>query len=178
MEEDILNVLKDFPPITATATSDSTTGGKQGKITIKTPHIYHFSHATHTQVQEDLPAAQDLKTFLTTPTIATTIPETLVRFIGNALGEWLLAFHRWTDEHESSRRELKMRMAGNTLMRELKCSVNYDNLVQMVERYPALLERSRRVFEEVRDFAKEECKRVDVDGEGFGVIHGDFWSGK
>ena len=176
MEEDILNALKDFP-LTTVTTSDSTTGN-QGKITIKTPHLYHFSHATHTQVQEDLPAAQDLKTFLTTPAMATTIPETLVRSIGRALGEWLLAFHTWTDEHESSRRELKMRMAGNTLMRELKCSVNYDNLVQSVERYPALLEGSRGVFEEVRAFAKEECKRVDVNGEGFGVIHGDFWSGK
>ena len=177
MEEDILNALKDLPPTTAT-TSDITTG-KQGRITIKTPHLYHFSHATHTQVQEDLPAAQDLKTFLTTPTIATTVPEALVRSLGHALGEWLLAFHTWTDEYESSsRRELKTRMARNTLMRELKCSVNYDNLVQTIERYPGLLEGCRGVFEEVRDFAKEECKRVDVDGEGFGVIHGDFWSGK
>lgn len=174
VEEDILNALKDFPP--TTTTTKSSNNQEEGKITIKTPHLYHFSHATHTQIQEDLPASQDLKTFLTTPAIATTIPETLVRSLGRALGEWLLAFHAWTDE--SSRRELKMRMAGNTLMRDLKCSVNYDNLVQTVERYPGLLEGCRGVFEEVREFAKGECTRTDVDGEGFGVIHGDFWSGK
>lgn len=57
-------------------------------------------------------------------------------------------------------------------MQDLKCSVNYDNLVKTVERFPSVLEDSRDVFQKVRDYAFSEV------GESEGGIHGDFWTGK
>lgn len=61
-------------------------------------------------------------------------------------------------------------------MQELKCSVNYDNLVKTVERFPGALGESRDVFEKVRDMARNEIGRCE--GVGIGGIHGDFWTGK
>ena len=66
-------------------------------------------------------------------------------------------------------------MAQNRLMQDLKCSVNYDNLVKTVERFPGVLEGSRDVFQKVRDFAFSEVGKSE--GLGVGGIHGDFWTG-
>jgi hypothetical protein len=67
-------------------------------------------------------------------------------------------------------------MEKNEVMRDIKFMVNYDNLVKMVDQFPALLKESQHIFREVRDMAAAELGRKD--GKGFGVIHGDFWSGK
>lgn len=67
-------------------------------------------------------------------------------------------------------------MVQNKLMQDLKCSVNYDNLVKTVDRFPGILEDSRDVFQKVRDYAFSEVGTSE--GANAGGIHGDFWTGK
>lgn len=43
--------------------------------------------------------------------------------------------------------------------------------------FPEILEESRVVFEEVHNFAAAELKKEDHDDK-YGLIHGDFWTGK
>lgn len=160
IEELILNALKNLPFHT-----------NESSI-VKTPYLYHFDLATHTQVLEDLPAAQDLKSYIIDH--GHEFPEALARSIGRGLGEWLCAFHAWTED-EDAQGELKNRMCADRFMAELKFSVNYNNLVKTVGKFPDMLEESRDVFEKVRGMAKEEIGKSH--GNGFGLIHGDFWTG-
>ncbi|BCR83890.1 uncharacterized protein ACHE_11292A [Aspergillus chevalieri] len=159
IEEMILNALTTLPPSTIKSSI------------VNTPYLYHFDHSTHTQILEDLPAAQDLKSF----TIAHghDLPESLARSIGRGLGEWLRAFHAWTED--DAQRSLKGKICADRLMAELKFSVNYDILVQKLQQFPGALEASRDVFEKVREMARGEIGKFQ--GEGFGLIHGDFWTG-
>ncbi|OJJ89428.1 uncharacterized protein ASPGLDRAFT_31124 [Aspergillus glaucus CBS 516.65] len=160
IEELILNALKNLPLHT------------NGSSIVKTPFLYHFDLATHTQILEDLPAAQDLKSYIIAH--GHEFPESLARSIGRGLGEWLCAFHAWTED-DDARGDLKKRMCADRFMAELKFSVNYDNLVKAVGKFPGMLEESRVVFEKVWEMAKEEIGKAH--GKGFGLIHGDFWTG-
>jgi hypothetical protein len=65
-------------------------------------------------------------------------------------------------------------MKGNVTLLELKYQLNYGtNLIATIDRFPELLEGSRKTFEAVG-----KSVRDDLDsGEG-SLIHGDFWSGK
>ena len=125
---------------------------------------------------EDLPRAVDLKTLLTDPQITSRLSRPWATSLGVALGHWLGAFHAWSAD--SAQADLAREMEGNHLMRDLKFNINYENVVGLVDRYPDLLASSRGVFEEVRDQARSELGRKDGPGGAFGVIHGDFWSGK
>lgn len=68
-------------------------------------------------------------------------------------------------------------LTENISMKELKYHINYSMLLETIEKFPEILEESRGVFEKVRDFAAAELKKLDHDDE-YGIIHGDFWTGK
>ncbi|PYH60674.1 uncharacterized protein BO96DRAFT_463077 [Aspergillus niger CBS 101883] len=93
--------------------------------------------------------------------------------IGRALGNWLRSFHHWADNEAQS--GVAAEMNKNQYMRDLKFMVNYDALVNTIDKYPIVLGDSRDVFSKVREMAAAELSQKD--GNGFGIIHGDFWSG-
>lgn len=61
-------------------------------------------------------------------------------------------------------------------MEAIKYRFNYVALIENIERFPNILEGSRDVFEKVRDLAAAEFQEQD-DDEGYGIIHGNFWTG-
>ncbi|KAF9887649.1 hypothetical protein FE257_009742 [Aspergillus nanangensis] len=144
IEESILKSLNDFPV--------SIIDTKQGQVTVKTPRLYSFDPTTNTQVMEELPDSLDLKSFFTTPGLAHSREWPVS--IGLALGNWLRSFHDWGDK--AAQAGVKKEMATNVAMRDIKFTINYDNLVGTVARYPGLLESSRGVFEQVRDMARAD----------------------
>jgi hypothetical protein len=95
--------------------------------------------------------------------------------LGNSLGSWLRSFHSWASKPEQA--EIRSILSGNQTLKDLKFYINYTWLLDTIEKFPAILEDSRDVFEKVRDSAAEELKRTDYDDE-YNVIHGDFWTGK
>lgn len=66
-----------------------------------------------------------------------------------------------------------MEMKKNIEMRDIKYQVNYATLLATVGNYPAILQESQPIFEEI---AKDVRRGLDA-GEGT-LIHGDFWTGK
>lgn len=168
IEESILKSLNNFPN-----TKITNNEGTRSQFTVKTPRLYSFNPSTNTQIMEDLPDAVDLKSFFVSLSSARSVSHEWAVSLGRALGLWLGSFHSWTKE--ASQTDVALEMEKNSHFRDLKFSINYGNLVKMVDKYPKLLEGSRNVFEQVRDMAESESGRKD--GEGFGVIHGDFWSG-
>ncbi|KAL3494906.1 kinase-like domain-containing protein [Aspergillus germanicus] len=170
VEESALRGLNAFHSVT---TTNSSTEGQRFQVTVKTPGLLHFNPATNTQVMEDLPSALDLKTFLSSPSVSSTISREWATSIGRTLGIWLRSFHTWIDDPTQA--EVASGFEKNETMKKLKFSINYDSLLNMVGAHPDLLEGSRGVFERVRERAAAELE--EGVGGPIGAIHGDFWSG-
>lgn len=156
-EQTVLTALSTLPPST------------HSNITVMTPSMHLFSPTTNTQIYSDLPSSLDLKSYVLKHASSLTHPQ--CQRLGHALGLWTNSFHSWAQADEQ--KGLVEAMKGNMAMRDLKFTINYDTLVQTVERFPGILEGSRKVFEKVR-----EQRRKDMESEGMVLIHGDFWSGK
>lgn len=95
--------------------------------------------------------------------------------LGRSIGGWLRHFHDWTNSPAQD--ELKELLNKNDVMKELKFYVNYTMLMDTIQNFPLLLEEARGIFEKVRDLAATELKKTDYD-DSYGLIHGDFWTGK
>ncbi|KAL5052127.1 hypothetical protein BDW71DRAFT_202258 [Aspergillus fruticulosus] len=175
VEEVALRALDGMP--NETTTKEDSDSGQKYRITVKSPRILHFSPSTYTQVMEDLPGAVDLKTFLLSPDFSERISKEWTLSIGRTLGAWLRSFHVWSAHPAQA--DLAKQLAENTVMRDLKFSINYDSLVSMIDAYPDILgdSHTRSVFKKVRDAAAAELEDTYTQDATIGPIHGDFWSG-
>jgi hypothetical protein len=141
---------------------------------VKTPRVFHFNAETNTQILEDLPNSVDLKHFLLSE-LAQGVSESSARALGSSLGSWLRSFHEWGAMQQQS--ETRGLLNENKTMKDLKFYVNYSMLMDTIANFPSILEESRGVFEEVRTFAAAELTK-DAHDDEYGLIHGDFWTGK
>jgi hypothetical protein len=141
---------------------------------VKTPRMLHFDQETNTQILENLPNSLDLKSFLLSE-LCSGVSESAGRSLGRSLGHWLKSFHEWAGKSEQA--GSRSLIDQNEAMKGLKFYVNYSMLMDTIANFPDVLEDSRGIFEEVKAFAEAEMKKGD-DDEGFGIIHGDFWTGK
>lgn len=184
----MLDALNEFPQGQQALSSDSQ---DPSLFTAKAPRLLWFDRATNTQVLEDFPDAIDLKAKLLSSAVQSQEKKhplaenvQLGRSIGVALGAWLRSFHSWTSERGPARSSLRQAIANNEPMRKLKRQITYDALVRVVSQFPEALGDQLSVLEEVQAAAAAEFdKRPPVesdDGEdnNWGIIHGDFWSGK
>ncbi|KAM5345531.1 hypothetical protein ACJ41O_011392 [Fusarium nematophilum] len=140
---------------------------------VATPAVYHFIPDSNTQVQEYLANAVSLKDYAlkhyASPTPRTLKPQ--CEQLGVGLGTWLRAFHTWGQEPgQAAMREV---FARNTEMQGLKNMINYQQLLQMVDRHPTILGDARDVLQGISDLAAGEL----VDETALCAIHGDFWTG-
>ncbi|KAG6316025.1 hypothetical protein E4U44_000992 [Claviceps purpurea] len=146
---------------------------------VSTPEMYYFDCNTNTQVHEYLPNAISLKDYalkhyqrpLSTETKAQCIQ------LGEALGEWLRKFHVWGGEFDGGAQlqapVMRNQVAWNSDMQALKKTLNYDQLLRMVQEFPGLLEEHEHVLQEIIDMVAAERQ----DKSRLDVIHGDFWTG-
>ena len=67
-------------------------------------------------------------------------------------------------------------MQKNSTALGLKFMVNFGRLVSTVDMFPAILEGSRGMFEQIEAEMKKRIASQDV--AKLGIVHGDFWSGK
>ncbi|EED19069.1 conserved hypothetical protein [Talaromyces stipitatus ATCC 10500] len=169
----VLRGLNTFSPARDTSVSPP--------ITVKTPRLFDFDSTTHMQIMEDLPESSDLKTWLLAPDTGMRVDEPAAKAIGHALGSWLGSFHAWTTLDAQA--GLRQKLAKNKSMQQLKFIINYDTLIGTIDQYPQILESSRSVFEKVRAHAAEEISAHSTENnshdgsDGWGPIHGDFWTG-
>lgn len=162
----MLNALNNFPSTNIT-----------DQVSLKAPRLYLFNRETNTQVLEDFPEALNLKSILVSPTANSILSQSFATSIGHTLGSWLRSFHTWASAPAQA--DLRKEIEKNEPMRKLKYLVTYDSFIQVVEKFPEILEGSRKTLEDVKDMATKEFERtVGEAGEDWGIIHGDFWTGK
>lgn len=164
----MLRALINFP-----GTADGT------KTVISTPHLYLFDRETNTQVLEDCSDTTDLKTLLVSPGINNTLPEIDPSSIGHSLGCWLRSFHIWTSGPPQA--ALRAAIRRNEGMQNLKRSITYDSFLGILQTYPQLVDGHMQTLQAIKamitaEFSLDESA-MERD-ENWGLIHGDFWTGK
>ena len=97
--------------------------------------------------------------------------------IGHDLGFWLRSFHDWGTAPEQA--ALRAQMWQNNPMRKVKYCQTYGSFLRVLDDFPELLVGHQKTlvpfqYAMANDFQKPS---TDID-EGWGLVHGDFWSGK
>ncbi|KAH8904933.1 hypothetical protein BR93DRAFT_881392 [Coniochaeta sp. PMI_546] len=163
-EKSLLNSLAKISPVTASS------------AVIQTPRLYLFSQETNIQVLEDFTNTDSLRAFLFSPATDLSLPQSSPAAIGRSLGLWLRSFHTWASAPEQS--PLQEQMWQHDPMRKVKYDYTYGSFVEVLGHYPELLRDHENALTSVQDaIAKELDKPSTERDEGWGIIHGDFWSG-
>ncbi|KAI1751509.1 kinase-like domain-containing protein [Xylaria castorea] len=161
-EASMLDVLNDLP---------------SGISRIKAPRLHLFIGDTNLQVLEDFPTTADLKSLFVSPNANGILTPPLAASIGHDIGSWLRSFHDWSTSPNGRLKDI----GDNEPMRKLKYAVTYDAYLKVLENhFPDLLEGHRPLLEQVRNAATKEFRKVSEDqdeGNSWGLIHGDFWTG-
>jgi len=146
-------------------------------VVIKTPRLYLFNRRTNTQVLEDFPDTGDLKSVFFLPNVGSLLPGSSAAAIGHHLGSWLRSFHAWASAPKQA--SMRASIGQNRPMRELKRMVTYGSFLTVLENFPELLVGCKETLEIVRDVMSKEFEKPPVyEDEEWGIIHGDYWSGK
>lgn len=146
---------------------------------VRSPRLYLFDRKTNTQVLEDCSNTTDLKTIFTSPMVKDILPDTSPASVGHDIGSWLRSFHEWTSEPAQA--PLRETIGRNTEGRKLKRKITYDSFVRILETYPELVEEHVEKLKCIQaamtaEFELNQPPKGD-DGN-WGLIHGDFWTGK
>ena len=149
-------------------------------IAVQAPELLWFDRETNTQVLQDFADTADLKTSLLASATDKTHPlsdQTAAHSVSYALGEWLHSFHAWTAAPEQV--SLRNTVAANAPMRKLKHQITYDALARIASQF-GVAETDLAVLKEVQASARVDFQRLPhvSDSSHWGIIHGDFWSGK
>lgn len=126
---------------------------------------------------QDIPGVVDLKTVLVSPTANIVLSRSLTTSVGYALGSWLRSFHSWTSARSKAN---TIKIGHNEPMRKLKYLISYDAFIKSLEQFPDVLGGYKEALNDVKLMASKEFERTasDDQGEEWGIIHGDFWTGK
>jgi hypothetical protein len=149
-------------------------------ISLQTPHLYHFDREQSTQILQDLSDTIDLKTaIVSSPDDGfNLLPQPISISIGHAVGAWLREFHSWVAHPAQA--DLARKMAANEPMRKLRYQISYGAFTDVVQKFPEVWDQYGSALKQVQDMAaREYAKSIHDEGVAdWGVIHGDFWTGK
>ena len=154
-------------------------GFPRSSINVKIPRLLMFDPETHTQVLEDYRHIVDLLSLLREWSAVDDMSlKQHAASLGRSLGMWLRSFHSWSSAPKQA--DLRKAMKGNQAMRELKDRISYSRIIGILEAFPALQEGSRDKLEGVVKMGSHEFQHPAAHAvdESWGLIHGDFWSGK
>lgn len=145
--------------------------------TIKTPQLYLYDRETNTQVLEDFSNTQGFKTMFFSVGANNHLPSLSAATIGHQLGFWLRSFHIWSLAPKQA--ALRAQMWQNDPMREMKYSFTYGGVIRALENFPELLKSHKKTLDTIGDALAKEDERMSAEGgDGYSLLHGDFWSGK
>lgn len=167
-EESMLHQLAEFAPDSDPASA-----------VVRSPRLYLFDRKTNTQVLEDCLNTTDLKTIFISPTVREILPGNSSASVGYNIGRWLRSFHQWTSEPGQA--PLRASIGRNAEARKLKRKITYDSFVQVLETYPDIVEGHEAALETIKDAMVTDFelhKPPEGDDGNWGLIHGDFWTGK
>ncbi|KAH8807339.1 kinase-like domain-containing protein [Xylogone sp. PMI_703] len=161
IEEFMLNALQDFHPSVSN---------------IRVPRLYFFDEETSTQILEDITGVVDLKTVIVAPMTTGLLSESFMNHIGYTLGSWLRDFHSWTSAPSQS--NLCAKIENNKAIRQLKYDITFGSFIEVLEQFLEVLGHNKEILKNIKDMATKDLQiEATEELEGWGIIHGDFWTG-
>lgn len=147
-------------------------------ISLRPPRLYHFVEENAVAVMEDFRDLIDLKSILTSASQLSLLSYPCSTLIGKALGQWLRSFHIWASA--PAQETVRDQIRKNEPMKMIKSRITYERILEVLEIFPNVLEGYQDTVQAVMDMAAGElAKKSEMQvGSDWGVIHGDFWSGK
>jgi len=163
-EELLLNSLANDSPSTNIAT-------------VKSPRLYMYDVEANIQILEDFPNTNGFRAMLFSIDSDKLLPSPSTTAIGHRLGLWLRSFHIWASSLEQA--GLRAQMWQNDPMRKVKYNFTYDTVLKVLGNYPEILKGYEKTLENIQDVIAKEFEMPSTgEGDGYGLLHGDFWSGK
>jgi hypothetical protein len=154
--------------------------GLTSEVPVETPRSYFYDAPSRVQVIEDVPNAVELANVVKSYNTEATQTLPSLMSIGFALGSWLRTFHQWSSE--SAQSDLQQKILRNKPMRDLKRRITYDTIVSILAKYPNVRREYQKELEEIQNVARKEfaieSTEVAHGSQEWGIIHGDFWTGK
>jgi len=145
--------------------------------TVKPPRLYLYDRETNIQVLEDFSNADGFMAMLSCADAHNLLPSPSTAIIGRHLGFWLRSFHVWSSAPEQA--ALRAQMWQNDPVRKTKYLFTYDSVLKVLENYLELMDGHEKTLDTIRDVIAKEFERPSTEeGDGYGLLHGDFWSGK
>lgn len=142
---------------------------------VKAPRLYLFDRETNTQVLEDLTNTGSFKSIIFSPNADSLVPRPPV--IGRHLGSWLRSFHDWSSAPPQA--AIRNQLWQKDPVRKLKYLVTFDVFIGVLEKFPELLDGHQQTLKAVQEAMEAEFQKPSTEAdEGWGLIHGDLWSGK
>lgn len=130
---------------------------------------------TNTQILEDFTNAGGLKSIVFSPNADSLVPQPPV--IGRHLGSWLRSFHDWSSAPQQA--SIRDQLWQKDPVRKLKYQVTFDVFLTVLEKFPELLDGHQQTLKEVQEAMAAEFQKPSIEADdGWGLIHGDLWSGK
>ncbi|KAI9164119.1 Adenylate-forming reductase [Paramyrothecium foliicola] len=150
-------------------------------LRIRTPRLYMYDEITKTQVQGYLPGALSLKEYALKNFHASR-PETSrprAHQLGKLLAEYICCFNQIAREESNimsandiwPQQKLFATLDTNKDMQNLKHMVNYDWMIQRIDRFPEILGQYKQIFIRAKEQALEELESIPQDLD---ALHGDW----
>ncbi|KAK6221398.1 hypothetical protein LQW54_001499 [Pestalotiopsis sp. IQ-011] len=170
-----LSVLEKFDEsLLSSLASRSSTQASAKTVVVKAPRLYLFDRETNTQVLEDFTNAGGFKSIVFSPDADSLVPQPPV--IGRHLGSWLRSFHDWSSAPQQS--AIREQLWQKNPFRKLKYLVTFDVFLGVLEKFPELLDGHQKTLKEVQEAKAAEFQKPSTEADdGWGLIHGDLWSG-
>lgn len=142
---------------------------------VRPPLVYLYDAKSSIQIQEDFSDTDGLRPLMFSANAHELIPSPTT--VGHYLGDWLRTFHKWALEPEQV--TLRAQMWLNDGMRKTKYDFTYNTVLDVFGNYPELMLGREETLKNFTKFITAELERPSsAAGDGYGLLHADFWSGK
>ncbi|KAH8660596.1 kinase-like domain-containing protein [Xylariales sp. PMI_506] len=136
-------------------------------FTVRTPNCYTYDEINHTLILEFLSNGINLRAYLLNEAVQLDRAEEITKFhqLGNSLAQYITGFHKTSldpDVYASIR--------DHKDMQNLKHHINYNWMLQRVDKFPSILGGAKEIFKKIKMMAEDELKGDLVP------IHGDYWT--
>lgn len=153
---------------------------------VRTVTAYAYDTETKTLVLEYLPNVVDLKTYSLNhfPSPTPEYLRNLTRELGKVLAIYIVEFHDRTREivRKSFEQKHTQQLLGfnrvidsSNDMQRLKHGINFDWMIDRVDKFPGILSEAKDTFHLVKNMALKELSDPSAD---LTLIHGDYYPQK
>ncbi|KAF5636176.1 carboxypeptidase [Fusarium sp. NRRL 52700] len=134
-------------------------------------------HAAGIAVQQDFRHSTDIASIIRSAELSDLWMRSKALYTSQEIGHWLRCFHDWASEPQQA--DFRSKIGCNEPMQRLKHQVTYGAFIEILKKFPDILQKNIEILERIKERAELELLDLtnSKDERGRGMIHGDCWMG-